>query len=588
MDEEKKELEVAAVWVDLNMLTEWADNPRKNQPVEEVARSIERFGFAAPIIARNNGEIVAGHTRFKAARDILKLDRVPVRYMDLDPADARLLALADNKIAELALWDDEKLFDVIKKLREEQQDLSGLGWSDDEIQGFVDEVPTFELEEQPDPIDENQHDTIPDNIEPRTKDGDIITIGDHVLHCGDCIEVLKRIDDNHIDAIVCDPPYGIGFMSKGWDCSVPSAEWAKECFRVLKPGGHLVAFGATRTIHRLTVCLEDANFEIRDQIAWCYFSGFPKSHDVSKAIDKHFGAEREVIGPYIAPDGKERGGSPRAVMDIANYKKGDRREHNLTAPSTEEAKRFDGYGTALKPAYEPAVLARKPLTEKNIAENVLEWGTGGINIDDCRFGYGDPCWVGPQDCPKDEQIRPRCGSTGYGKVFSESDSMGIIRYEVNKKGRWPANLYQCPKASRKEREEGCVPTIGRIGLGKGIGQGTIEGREEIPLRPKTGAETVNRKEGSAGLNNPRAGAGRTASTVYNIHPTVKPVRVMRWLCRLLAPPNNPIILDTFCGSGTTMIAAELEGFRSIGIERQPEYCDIIRARLEHARGGNDA
>ena len=138
MDEEKKELEVAAVWVDLNMLTEWADNPRKNQPVEEVARSIERFGFAAPIIARNNGEIVAGHTRFKAARDILKLDRVPVRYMDLDPADARLLALADNKIAELALWDDEKLFDVIKKLREEQQDLSGLGWSDDDIQGFVD------------------------------------------------------------------------------------------------------------------------------------------------------------------------------------------------------------------------------------------------------------------------------------------------------------------------------------------------------------------------------------------------------------------------------------------------------------------
>jgi site-specific DNA-methyltransferase (adenine-specific) len=451
---------------------------------------------------------------------------------------------------------------------------TGVGFSEEEIDQMLNQNSIdidMDINDHDSPVDyddQNQHDTIPDNIEPLTKPGDIITIGDHVLHCGDCIEVLKRIDDNHIDAIVCDPPYGIGFMSKGWDCSVPSEAWAKECLRVLKPGGHIVAFGATRTIHRLTVAIEDAGFEIRDQIAWCYFSGFPKSHDISKAIDKHFGAEREIVG--IDEDWIKRTGfgtskdSSTFTCSTFGSAKGNN-AGKITAPSTEEAKQFDGYGTALKPAYEPAVLARKPLTEKNIAENVLEWGTGGINIDDCRFGYGDPCWVGPQG----SNLNGGKYNTNQTSTKRKEDATSFFTPVLNKEfrdpgGRWPANLYQCPKASRREREEGC---------------------EDLAV--STGAETVNRKEGSAGLNNPRAGAGRTAKEVYNIHPTVKPVRLMRWLCRLLAPPNNPVILDTFCGSGTTMIAAELEGIRSIGIERQPEYCDIIRARVENAVNGDD-
>ena len=384
------------------------------------------------------------------------------------------------------------------------------------------------------------------------------------LFLDDCIEAMRKMQDNSVDSIVTDPPYGIGFMHSktgiNWDCSVPSKEWAEECLRVLKPGGYLIAFAATRTIHRLTVAVEDAGFEIRNQIGWCYFSGFPKSLDVSKAIDKHFGAEREIVGPYIAPDGKERGGTRRVVMDIANYKKGDRREHNITEPATEEAKKYAGWGTALKPAYEPAVLARKPLSEKTVALNVLKWGTGGINIDDCRFAYGDPCWIGPQE----GYGRNSAGPGGMVRAYaglSGSSTFSIRERESNyahQKGRWPANLYQCPKASRSEREEGCDD-----------------------LDPISGAEATQRKPETAGLNNPRAGAGRTANEVRNIHPTVKPVGLMRFLCRLVTPDNG-LVLDTFAGSGTTCVAAILEGFDVIGIEKEAAYMPIIEARTINA------
>ena len=608
--------EAAAIWTDIDTLIPWEDNPRINDhAVEDLVRSIKRFGFSSPIVARSNGELIAGHTRLKAALK-LGLKRVPVRFLDLDPVEAHLLAIADNKLGEIADWSDDDLGRILSEMKHDEVDLTGIGFNDEQIDELISQFEAPEVPEEPageaSSEDQNFHDWLPDEVEPITKPGEVITLGRHTLYCDDCLTRLKSLPDNSIDSIVTDPPYGIGFMSKAWDCSVPSEDWASECLRVLKPGGHLIAFAATRTIHRLMVSVEDAGFEIRDLIAWCYFSGFPKSLDVSKAIDKHFGAEREVVGIKKGVRGADGTGHEQSMPGKAIGIKQTSIDIPITSPATSEAKEHQGTGTALKPAFEPCVLARKPLSEKSVALNVLRWGTGGIRIDDCRFAYGDPCWVGPQnDHTKDWKGDRR----GFGSDYVGGVDGSIFERHNYKpsQGRWPANLYQCPKASRSEREKGCVPTEGKIGYGKGIGRATVEEREEIPLRPKTfegssrpsgqlfrgkggdevdpvqqdislrpssGADAVDRKEGSDGLNSPRAGASRTAKEVYNIHPTVKPVKLMRWLVRLVTPRQGTV-LETFCGSGTTMIASELEDLTCIGIEREPQYCDIIRVRLSH-------
>ena len=210
---------------------------------------------------------------------------------------------------------------------------------------------------------------------------------------GDCLETLRGLDDNSIDSVVCDPPYEINFMNKGWDNSgiAFSTQVWSECFRVLKPGGHLIAFGGTRTIHRITCAIEDSGFDIRDQICWMQFQGFPKSLNISKQLDRMAGADREVIGKS---NNGIAGGTGQHNGQNDSY--GYLGEYSITKPATPEAQKWQGWGTALKPSYEPAILARKPISEANIAQNVLKWGTGGINVDACRFAYGDDCWVGPQ------------------------------------------------------------------------------------------------------------------------------------------------------------------------------------------------
>ena len=539
-----------AEWVKINDLKPWTDNPRNNEhAIEKVAQSIKRFGFGAPIIARKeDGEVIAGHTRLEAAKH-LKLKEVPVRFLDLDPVDAHLLALADNKLGEVAEWDDLKLKDIFEKESFAVDDLFIAGFDAGALDDIIDsELPDLDFDSDNSIGGEEltEADLMPVNVEPITKTGEAVDIGKHRVICGDCVDVMRTFDDNSIDAIVCDPPYGIQFMSMAFDKDIPRDDWSAQCFRILKPGGHLIAFSATRTFHRLGTVVENAGFEVRDTINWLYFSGFPKSHNVSKAIDLHFGAERKVVGEYKVS----------RILDGSDLVGGNVKSGNIpiTKPATEDAKRFDGYGTALKPSFEPAILARKPLSEKNIAANVLKWGTGGLNIDDCRFGYGDPCWVGPN-----EKVDPSLHESSH---FGQSKGV-TFQSGGHLQGRWPANIYQCAKVSRSEREEGC---------------------EELPS--KTGAETVQRKEGSAGMNNPRAGAGRTASEVKNIHPTVKPIKLMRWLARLVMPPSkDAVLLDTFAGSGSTLVAAEKEGFNSIGIEMNPEYVDIIRARLSHACKG---
>lgn len=386
------------------------------------------------------------------------------------------------------------------------------------------------------------------------------------IHHGDCLAVLSVMPDNSVDSIVTDPPYGLSFMGKKWDYDVPSVEIWAECLRVLKPGGHLLAFAGTRTQHRMAVNIEDAGFEIRDMISWVYGSGFPKSLDVSKAIDKAAGAEREVVGPGRRHNSKRcavaHGDSERLAGGVPD----------ITAPATDSARQWDGWGTALKPALEPITMARKPL-DGTVAANVLAHGTAALNINGCRISFADA-----QD-EKESKQKNQHGDFGSGhrtnNVFGKDTK---DRENYAPAGRWPANLihdgsdevralfpessvtgsaarfFYCPKASKKDRDEG------------------LEQMEQA-----TASEMVNRADGSAGMNSPRAGAGRTAGA-RNHHPTVKPTELMRYLCRLITPPSG-VVLDPFMGSGSTGKAALREGFTFIGIEREADYLPLARARL---------
>jgi site-specific DNA-methyltransferase (adenine-specific) len=357
------------------------------------------------------------------------------------------------------------------------------------------------------------------------------------LHTGDCLEVLKSLDAESIDAIVTDPPYGLAFMGKKWDYDVPSTDIWQECLRVLKPGGHLLAFAGTRTQHRMACRIEDAGFEIRDMIAWVYGSGFPKSLDVSKAIDKAAGAERDKRGKPVTPGSSVGTLEPRPWLDEARRNGGCFVDGD--APATEAARQWSGWGTALKPALEPITMARKPLIG-TVAANVLEHGTGALNVDGCRVG--DEVRVASYT-----SLAP-CRGNKLGQAGTAEARRGTQCDPVEYTGRWPANLihdgsdevtdlvgsaarfFYCPKASKAEREAG------------------LEGMESGP---------------------------RT-----NHHPTVKPIDLMAYLCRLITPPSGTI-LDPFCGSGSTGIAAMREGFKFIGIELNPEYAKIAQNRIEN-------
>jgi len=323
----------------------------------------------------------------------------------------------------------------------------------------------------------------------------------YTLHTGDCRDVMATLPAESVDAIVCDPPYGLSFMGKGWDHGVPGVDFWVEALRVLKPGGHLIAFGGTRTYHRLAVAIEDAGFEVRDCLMWLYGSGFPKSLDVSKAMDKQAGAEREVVGVKENSFGRKPGGGDGWDEAITG---GQSSNHifNITAPNTDLAKQWHGWGTALKPAYEPAILARKPL-RGTVADNVAQWGTGGLNIDGCRVGDEGGRW--PANVILDEEAA----------AALDEQSGGASRF------------FYTAKASRSEREAG------------------LDGVE---------AQRANH------------------------HPTVKPIALMRYMIRLVAP-RGAVVLDPFMGSGSTGCAAMVEGMQFIGIDITPEYVDIARRRL---------
>jgi DNA modification methylase len=417
------------------------------------------------------------------------------------------------------------------------------------------------------------------------------------LHNGECIEVMRSMPDNSVDALVTDPPYGLSFMGKKWDYDVPSEEVWRECLRVLKPGGHLLAFAGTRTQHRMACRIEDSGFEIRDMIAWVYGSGFPKSLDVSKAIDKSNGdpnrlhkftawmrstgltarqldeltgtnmgghyltkasqpaiptpelwevirpqcrdvpswvdelveriqAEREVVGQSrIVPDAKVTRPHFAAIAGDGSAS----REYFDTSPTTPAARQWQGWGTALKPALEPITMARKPFTS-SVAANVVEHGTGAINVDGCRVSDA------------------HAGRWPANLIHDDGDDVQQVLGDASR-------FFYCPKASKSDRDEGLeeMPEVHRVNGNKWTDQDyrVINGE-----RPET-AESGPRK---------------------NIHPTVKPTDLMRYLCRLVTQPGG-VVLDPFMGSGSTGKAAVLEGFRFVGIERDETYFEIAKRRI---------
>lgn len=382
------------------------------------------------------------------------------------------------------------------------------------------------------------------------------------LYNGDCLEIMRAMPDNSIDSIVTDPPYGLSFMGKKWDCDVPSVEIWAECLRVLKPGGHLLAFAGTRTQHRMAVRIEDAGFEIRDMIAWVYGSGFPKSLDVSKAIDKAAGAERDVIG--VREDFAKRMSLSKrpGTANVGGYVN-PQAAGEITAPATDDARQWHGWGTALKPALEPITVARKPLIGTVVA-NVLEYGTGALNIDGCRVDAkgektGSNGAVG---------LRPE---TGWN---NNNMSRNVCRDQSTTQGRWPANLIH----------DGSDEVLA------GFPQSHVSGSARKGTRSDATPEGIFGKLPQGRLHNDSGSAARFFYCAKaskkdrgegNAHPTVKPTDLMAYLCRLVTPPGG-VVLDPFMGSGSTGKAAQREGFRFIGIEREPAYMEIASSRIRSA------
>lgn len=380
-----------------------------------------------------------------------------------------------------------------------------------------------------------------------------------LLH-GEALQELRALPDCSIDSVVTDPPYGLAFMGKRWDYDVPGVEIWAECLRVLKPGGHLLAFAGTRTQHRMAVRIEDAGFEIRDMIAWVYGSGFPKSLDVSKAIDKAAGTERvRIMVPSKAGNSVRRGSGEQGVTF------GDSHGGftDISEPATDAARQWDGWGTALKPALEPITVARKPL-EGTVAENVQKWGTGALNVDGCRVETNDG---------RNRARPPRTAN----KILGGGNGTNLTASEHNAAGRWPANLIHDGSKDVLElfpvTKSGGAP-LRRQGMGY---NGGAQGQEVVTGPPGS--------DGSAARFFYCAKASKSERGPGNTHPTVKPLALMRYLVRLVTPPGGTV-LDPFMGSGTTGLAAAAEGFRFVGIERDEAYFEIARRRLtrENARG----
>jgi DNA modification methylase len=414
----------------------------------------------------------------------------------------------------------------------------------------------------------------------------------------DCRETMKRMEDNSIDSIVTDPPYELGFMGKSWDNSgiAYNVELWRECLRVLKPGGYLLAFGGTRTSHRMVCAIEDAGFEIRDSILWLYGSGFPKSLNIGKEIDRLQGNEREVIGEKITgADSKNNEGTLRLSKKTHTDLNG-KTVFNLTKGNSE----YEGWGTALKPAHEPICVARKPIEEKTVAQNVLKYGTGGINIDECRVDSekGSGVWGS-----SNKNCKP---------TFNDSKTVHEFKSKQHDLGRFPANVildeFTAGELDKQVPEAGAFAKVkkGHNGKSNGIyGDYASKGDDGDTFYDDKGgasrffyiakADRGERNDGlhqfkekpmicSSGTQKPGSfQSENTNRSSQNFHPTVKPIKLIQYLQRLVTPKEG-ITYDPFGGSGTSALSASNEGFKWILSEISPEYFDIANKRIYNNNG----
>ena len=472
-----------------------------------------------------------------------------------------------------------------------------------------------------------------------------IIVEGSTIYNGDCLVVMDSMNKCSVDSIVTDPPYHLsdmtkrygksdakecgygndgsfrrlskGFMGKEWDggdIAFQVDTWRK-CFELLKPGGHLIAFSGSRTYHRMAVAIEDAGFEIRDQCIWLYGSGFPKSHNIGKQIDKIQGNEREVVGSRKAHDIR---GNALMEASVPEYKK---EQSVIDLEITKGSSDWEGWGTALKPAHEPMVLARKPIEEKSVAENVLKHGVGGINIDDCRVQCEpDDNIVRPErteaqaynffrggeedqtNVRKTTQRQPRNEQSVWTDNNSGMKAEGSMFADADPRGRYPSNVMHdgskpvqdiFPKTSPSNPSKRTRNTVGMFGMPN---DATPEYSDSGSASRYFYTAKTNQAERNAGLHGfdpkfaPTMGDGigvkehneQTATKKKNVHPTVKPVELMKYLVRLVTPKNG-LVLDPFMGSGSTGMAAREEDFQFVGIEKEEEYYEIAKARIKNVK-----
>lgn len=599
--------------------------------VAEVMASYRAHGQLKPIVVQRVTDdgtpmvVRAGNGQCEAARR-LGWTEIAAVVIDERDQDAIAFALRDNRTAELAEWDREALGENLRVLSDGDYDMAALGWDGEEVLQLMNpaEVVNIDDDKPEKEVDVDAHKRTIHKVRPPVQ----MTNDDWQLHLGDCLEGLRKLADSSVDAVVTDPPAGIGFMGKGWDSDKGGRDkwiaWLQsimaECLRVLKPGGHLLAWALPRTSHWTAMAIENAGFELRDVVYHAFGTGFPKSLDVGKAIDEMFGAERQAGGasnttcPFL----------DRGVPCEGHQSESLNKHYHqaATRAATEQAQQWEGWGTALKPAVEPWIMARKPL-EGTVAANVLKYGTGAINVAATRIGdevrFSTP--TGDQ-------------TNGTTPILSGAKNEGYYGKDVI--GRWPAHfvmshgagcsptacVLDCPIRIMNEQSgeltSGALKAGGKRGDGDGSSlkngggvlvrdwPGSTGGAARFfycakPARSETeaglddfeahtGGEATGRSDGSDGLNSPRAGAGRNGGR-KNIHPTKKSIALMRWLVRLVTPPGGTV-LDAFAGSGTTGLAALVEGCRFIGFELSPEYHAIASARLrsiiEDPRGADDA
>ena len=652
------------------------NNPRRisDKAAAGLGAGIKRFGYVGvPVFNKRTKELVGGHQGRDRLLE-LGVETVPTMVVNLSRKDQHALNVLLNN-PHIAGEFTDGLEDYLVEIEESfGEDLfEELGFQDlwDEHYEEAAAGEGVNIEE----AQEGEDYIPPPPAKPKTKPGEIVTLGRHTLHCADCMSVMAALPDNSVDAIVCDPPYGLspdgkartwddiekmreearknvgkrgaskerklkGFMGKEWDAAVPGVTWARECLRVLKPGGYLIAFASTRTEHRLTCSIEDAGFEIRDKISWLQWQGFPKSLDLSKAIDGHHGAEREVVGS----DGR----TAKSENTLVNFGMGFG-DWELTAPATDDAKRWAGWGTALKPSQEPAVLARKPL-EGTVAENVLKWGTGGLNIEACAHQQEDESWPGPWNesapkwpgniyaCPKpargekepwldspelfcncetwakgDREVATRAaegrqlrrditasGARNSGDSDSLTTSSGRKQTDPSQTGTRSTTSTgtvrttgsKTSNASRGRNTSASTGAVRSATESGGSHAGSAESTSGSERRTGTSARRDGRSTGGAGRatsrsSSRRSGCERCGKPVppKARHETVKPVALMRWLLKLVCPPGAHV-LEPFLGSGTTMVAARTLDLHITGVELDPAHCDIIRARVAHSETGS--